>query len=97
VVRLVLIIGSGRHTQRLIATGLNLAVSPPRNLDNVAHDAVVALFRIQRNVVPEGDRLAVFLEPHTPVLELSTSVQLQRDDLLTRVLRAPTSLRVRES
>ena len=56
------------RTQRLIAAGLNLAVCPSGNLNNVAHDAIVALLRVQRNIVPEGNRLPIFLQPNTPVL-----------------------------
>lgn len=57
-----------RQTKRLAALGLDLAISPSRNLDDVAHDAVVALLGVQGNIVPEGDGLAILFQPHTPFL-----------------------------
>lgn len=57
-----------RFTEGLAALGLDLAISPSRDLDNVAHDAVVALLRVQGNIVPEGDGLAILFQPHTPFL-----------------------------
>lgn len=57
-----------RLTERLAALGLDLAVSPSRDLDDVAHDAVVALLGVQGNIVPKGDRLAILFQPHTPFL-----------------------------
>lgn len=48
-------------TERFVATGLDLAIGPSRDLNNVAHDAVVALFRVQGNIVPKGNRLTILL------------------------------------
>jgi hypothetical protein len=55
-------------TQRLVALGLNLGVGPSRNLNVVIDDAGVATEGVERDVVPPRDRVAVLLEPDTPVL-----------------------------
>lgn len=71
----------GGLTEGLAALGLDLAVSPSRDLDDVAHDAVVALLGVQGNIVPEGDGLAILFQPHTPFLLIfSIILQSRRRD-----------------
>ena len=40
-------------TERLVPCDLDLAVGPPRNLDDKVDDLLIRLVRIKRDVVPE--------------------------------------------
>lgn len=64
-------------TERLAALGLDLAVGPSRDLDDVAHDAAVAPFGVQGNIVPEGDGLTILFQPHTPFLSAVSIMYLR--------------------
>lgn len=54
--------------ERLRTSDLDLAVCPAWDLDDKVDDLLVGVFGIEGDVVPEGDRLAVFLEPDAPFL-----------------------------
>lgn len=65
------------HTQRLITLGLNLATSPSRNFGVEVDDGLVLGVGVKRNIVPEGDWVAILLEPNTPVLYAGLVNQLE--------------------
>lgn len=84
--------------QGLLAADLDLAVLPARDLDDKVDDLLVARVRVQRDVMPEGDGLAVLLEPDAPVLGACQWRGLDGGGRArTRVLGAPTVLRLRAS
>jgi hypothetical protein len=58
----------GIGTQRLVALRLNFSVGPAGDFDVEADDLGFGLVGVERDVVPEGDGLAVLLKPDTPVL-----------------------------
>lgn len=57
-----------RHTHRLVALSLNLAICPSRNFDIKIDNVVLLLVGIKRNVVPEGNDFTILLEPDAPIL-----------------------------
>lgn len=89
--------------QGFLAANLNLGVFPARNLDDKVDNLLIVLVRVQGDVVPEGDGMAVFLEPYAPILmkrqyrsiadEEKNSKRRER----TSVLRPPTVRRERAS
>lgn len=54
--------------ERFRTSDLDLAVCPAWDLDDKIDDLLVGAFGVEGDVVPEGDRLAVFLEPDAPFL-----------------------------
>lgn len=61
--------------QWLRAPDFDLAVCPAGDLDDEVDDLLVAVFGVERHVVPEGDWLAVVLEPDAPFLVLLVGVR----------------------
>lgn len=88
-----------RLTQRLLSPDLDLGVLPLRHLDDKVDNALIILVGVQRDIVPERDRVAAFLEPYSPVLSggVSCSIGSAREPRVvrTRVFRAPTVLKLR--
>jgi len=60
--------GQKELTEGLLSPDLDLCVFPPRYFYDKIHDALVGRVRIKGDIVPKGDGLAVFLQPHSPVL-----------------------------
>lgn len=81
--------------QRLIALGLDLGVGPTGDLGVVVDDALVLGVGVEGDIVPEGDGVAVLLEPDAPILDWSAQYPRREGDIHTMVFLAPTSRSVR--
>ena len=56
------------RVEGFLAVDLYLAILPARDFDDEVDDIFVRFVCVERYIVPEGDGMAILLEPDTPVL-----------------------------
>lgn len=71
--------------QRLFALNLNLAIRPARDLNHSIDDGGVVLVGVERDIVPEGDRVALVQQPDSPVKSVAGTDFAQADGVVVKL------------